>query len=224
MDVFVNYEAQPTVSDPKPLVGEFASGDELTPNVFVVDGTTARPYGTYTFSVRPKGQPTAPVLAAASIDLRQGHSFSGVFHPAAGGGQQVSIYENDLAPAVASRLTVRNTTAAAVTWRIRPNGEAPEIPADERSGTLGPGEWQTARDVVDNDYVIEFSAGSDRVAMYPDLDLAAHKLFAVYLLGDPQPSDDENLLQRPVAFQELDSTPATPSRARSRPRRRRTRP
>jgi hypothetical protein len=210
VDVYVNYETQPTVSDPKPLIGEFANGDELNSTVLAVNGTTARPYGVYTFSVRPKGQPDAELLGAASVVLEQGRSFAGVFHEAPGGGHQFSIYESDLSPAANARLTVRNTTSERASWRIAPNGEAPQIPPDERSGTLGPGEWQIARDVTDNDYVIEFFVGGERVGMYPDLDLAAAKNFVVYLIGQPQPTDDEVLLQRPVAFEELEVEPGEP--------------
>jgi hypothetical protein len=209
VDVYVNYESQPTVSDPKPLVGTFANTDELNPNVFVVQGTLARPYGVYTFSARPKGDPGAGVLAAASIALEQGRSFAGVFHEA-GGGYQFSIYENDLTPTTSARLTVRNTTTQTVSWRIAPNGEAPQIPPDERSGTLAPGEWQIARGVIDNDYRIEFLAGGERIAMFPDLDLAAAKSFNVYLIGDPAPTADENLLLRPIAFEELEVDPGAP--------------
>ena len=207
VDVYVNYESQPTVSDPKPLVSNDAAGDELTPDVFAVQGTVARPYGAYTFQVRAKGDPTAEVLAAASIDLQQGHSFAGVFHPGPGGGYRFSIYENELSPSVNGRMTVRNTTTETVSWRIFPNGEAPHIPPDERSGMLGPGEWQTARDIVDNDYVIEYFVDGERVGWFPDLDLAAAKTFNVYILGDLQPTSSGDLLQRPVAFEELEFDP-----------------
>jgi hypothetical protein len=204
VDVYVNYESQPTVSDPKPLIGDFANGDELTPTVFQVNGTPARPYGMYTFEVRPKGSPGAPLLAAASVMLEQTRSFSAVFHEAPDGTHSFSIYENDLSPSANARLTVRNTTKQAVTWQIRPNGEVPDVPPDERAGLLAPGEWQTAADVTDNDYVIEFFAGGERIGMFPDLDLAIEKSFIVYLIGDPQPTADEQLLQRPVAFEELE--------------------
>jgi hypothetical protein len=207
VDVYVNYEAQPTLSDPRPLVSGDASGDEMTPNVFVVHGTFARPYGAYTFQVRPKGDPTADLLAAASIDLEQGHSFAGVFHPAPGGGYRFSIYENELSPSVNGRMTVRNTTTETVSWRIFPNGEVPDVPPDERSGTLEPGEWQTAKDIVDNDYVIEYFVDGERVGWFPDLDLAAAKTFNVYVLGELQPSSSPDVLQRPVAFEELEFDP-----------------
>ena len=207
VDIYVNYQRQPTISDPRALVSDDASGDEMTPNVFVVQGTAARPYGTYTFSVRPKGDPDAAVLAAASIGLEQGHSFAGVFHPAVGGGYRLSIYENELWPSVNGRLTVRNTTTQTVSWRIMPNGEAPLIPPDERSGTLPPGQWQTARDITDNDYVIEYFVDGRRVGWFPDLDLAAAKTFNVYMLGELVPTTDGDLLQRPVAFEELEFDP-----------------
>jgi hypothetical protein len=109
VDVFVNYEDQPTISDPKPLVGDDAHGDELTPTMFVVDGTHTRPYGAYTFSVRAKGDAHGEVLAAASIALEQGRSFSGVLHPRPHGGHEFSIYENDLTDGSNARLTVRHT-------------------------------------------------------------------------------------------------------------------
>jgi len=210
VDIYVNYEAQATVSDPKPLIGDFANGDELNPTVFRAEGTPARPYGMYTFEVRPKGMPGAPLMAAASVMLEQTRSFSAVFHETPGGGHSFSIYENDLSPSANARLTVRNTTTQTVTWQLRPNGEVPDVPPDERSGILAPGEWQTASDITDNDYVIEFFAGGERIGMFPDLDLAIEKLFIVYLIGDPQPTADEQLLQRPVAFEELEVDPGDP--------------
>ena len=210
VDVYVNYESQATVSDPKPLIGDFANGDELNPTVFQVNGTPARPYGMYTFEVRPKGMPGAPLLGAASVMLEQTRSFSAVFHETPDGGHSFSIYENDLSPSANARLTVRNTTTQTVTWQIRPNGEVPDVPPDERSGLLAPGEWQLAADVTDNDYVIEFFAGGERIGMFPDLDLAIEKHFIVYLIGDPQPTADEQLLQRPVAFEELEVDPTDP--------------
>jgi len=203
VDVYVNYEAQPTASDPKPLIGGFINGDDLSPTVFTVEGTLPRPYGVYTFSVRPKGQPAAELLASASVMLERGRGFAGVFHETPGGGYSFSIYEDDLTPAQSSRLTVRNTTTQHVTWRLVPNGEAPGIPTDERSGELAPGESQVARDVTDNDYVLEFFAGGQRVARHPDLDLAVGRNLVVYLIGQPQPTEDPQLLQKPVAYDEI---------------------
>ncbi len=208
VDVYVNYEAQPTISDPKPLVGSFANSDELQPLVLVVNGETARPYGAYTFSVREKGDSLGPVLAAASIELTQGHSFSGVFHETNSGGYRFSIYENDLSSGHNARLTVRHTARPAeVEWLIRPNGEDPRVPPDHRSGILQNAQWQLATEVTDNDYVIEFFLDGARVALFADLDLAAGKNIIVHLIGDPQPTSDAELLLRPIVFQELEFDP-----------------
>ena len=212
VDVYVNYERSPTISDPKPLVGDFANKDELSPTVFVVDGTGSRPYGTYTFSVRPKGNPDGEVLASASIVLEQGRSFTGAFQPRAGGGHRFAIYENDLSPASSARLTVRNASGRPVTWRIAPNGEAPTVPHDERSGALADGEWQIARDVVDNDYRIEFFVDGRLAATHPDVDIAVGKNHVVWVMGnvvteDPGPGADKDLYQRPVVYEELEFDP-----------------
>lgn len=212
VDVYVNYERSPTISDPKPLVGEFANKDELSPTVFVVDGTSTRPYGTYTFTVRPKGSADGEVLASASIALEQGRSFTGAFQPRAGGGHRFAIYENDLSPASTARLTVRNASGRSVTWRIAPNGEAPSVPHDERSGALADGEWQIARDVVDNDYRIEFFVDGRLAAMHPDIDIAVGKNHVVWVMGnvvtsDPGPGADKDLYQRPVIYEELEFDP-----------------
>lgn len=213
VDVFVNYEPQPTISDPTPLVGEFANADELTPTVFVVKGTIQRPYGAYTFSVRTKGDAAGEVLAAASIVLQQGHSFSGVFHPLPTDGHQFSIYENDLSDGSDARLTVRHSgRPQQVSWELQPNGD-PRIPPDQRSGTLQHGEWQIARNVIDNGYVIEFFVGGARVARFDDLRLAVGKNIIVYLIGNPQPADDPQLLLRPVCYQELEFDPGAVAEA-----------
>ena len=212
VDVYVNYERSPTISDPKPLVGEFANKDELSPTVFVVDGTPSRPYGTYTFTVRPKGSPDGEILASASIALEQGRSFTGAFQPRAGGGHRLAIYENDLSPASSARLTVRNASGRPVTWRIAPNGEAPHVPRDERTGALADGDWQIARDMVDNDYRIEFFVDGRLAATHPDIDIAVGKNHVVWVMGnvvteDPGPGADKDILQRPVVYEELEFDP-----------------
>ena len=210
IDVYVNHEINPSISDPKPLVGEFVNDDELVPTVFVVDDTTSRPYGAYTFSVRVKGNPAGEVLAAASIVLAQGHSFSGVFHPRPAGGYVFSIYENDLSDGSEARLTVRHTATRPVAWELHPNGD-PRNPPDHRSGSLASGEWQIARNVVDNAYLIECFADGERVARYDDLRLAVGKNIIVYLIGDLLPTVDQERLKRPVAYQELEFDPGAPA-------------
>jgi hypothetical protein len=211
VDVYVNHESNASISDPKPLVGEFVNADELVPTVFVVDGSQARPYGAYAFSIRAKGTPAGEVLAAASIVLEQGRSFSGAFHPRSAGGFQFSIYENDVSDASEARLTVRHTgKPQQVTWELHPNGD-PRNPPDQRSGSLLNGEWQIARNVVDNGYLVEFFVDGERVARFDDLRLAVGKNIIVYLLGDPQPTADGQLLQRPVAYQELEFDPGAPA-------------
>lgn len=214
IDVYVNYESQPTISDPTPL----AVGP-----VFVVEDTFSRPYGVYTFSVRLKGDPGGPVLAEASVDMQQGHSFSGVFHPGTAQGEyRFSIYENDLSEGTDARLTVRNTSDTdGVDWSLVPNGENPEIPSDTRSGTLGHGEWQIARGVTENDYLFEWFIDGDRVAREEDLNLGLEENVIVYLLGHPVPATDPNQLEKFFVNQELEydvgpavedstSTPAPP--------------
>lgn len=196
IDVYVNYETQATLSDPTPMsVGP----------VFVVKDTFDRPYGVYTFSVRLKDDAGGPVLAAASIDMQQGHSFSGVFHRSADGGFQFSIYENDLSVGTEARLTVRNTSnAAEADWSLVPNGENPEVPRDERSGTIANGEWQICRGVEVNDYLFEYFINGQRVARNADTGLGLEQNIIAYLIGTPQPTSNSDELRRHVIFQELE--------------------
>lgn len=214
VDVYVNGEVDPTISDPTPLVGESAHSDELSPDVLVMRAEPARPYGVTTLAARPKGVPSAAVMAAASIDLRQGHSYTGILHEVAAGEFQFSIYENDLEAGGDARVRLVNAAVGeVVTWRVQPNGENPEVPADVRTGELAPGEWQQCDGVVDNDYLVEFYLDGETVGRHRDIDLAVEKFFVVCLIGTPVPSDDDTILERKIIFIELefDTGPIRPA-------------
>lgn len=213
IDVYVNSIASPAISDPKSAV-QSPTKDEYNAPAFVVKDDHATPYGVYTFSVRLKGYPDSELLGEASADMQQGRSYTGVFHEMDPGAFQFSVYENDLSDGDLARLTVIHAARAPqVEWAIRPNGEDPRIPADYRFGALARGEWQVARNITDNDYVIEFTIDGQVVARNPDLDLARAKNFVVLLIGDPAPASNAQVLLRPILYQELefDSGPAEPS-------------
>lgn len=213
IDVYINFLPQPSISDPKPLALS-PTKDEFNAAVFVAKDDFATPYGVYTFSVRTKGDPGSAVLGEASIDMQRGRSYTGVFHELEPGAFRFSIYENDLSDGALARLTVIHAARAPeISWEIRPNGEDPRIPPDVRAGTLRRGEWQIARNITDNDYVIDFTVGGELVARNPDLDLARAKNFVVILFGDPPPASDAQRLLRPMVYQELefDAGPAEAS-------------
>jgi len=213
VDVYVNYLAQPTITDPKPLILS-PTKDDLDPPVFVVKDDYATPYGMYTFTIRLRGDTGGEVLAEASIDLLRTHSYSAVFHELDPGEFQLSIYENDLTDGALARLMVIHAAQPAeIAWEIRPNGEDPRIPSDERTGTLQRGEWQTATNIIDNDYIIEFFVDGQLVARNPDLDLAREKTFVVILYGNPPPASNDQLLLRPMTYLELEFDPGDPEPA-----------
>lgn len=208
VDIYVNGAAQPTISDPTPLVGESAHSDELTPDVLVVRDEPARPYGMTTLVARPKGVPDAAPMAAASVDLVQGRSYTSILHEITDGAFQLSIYENDLEAGGGARARFINAAVGeVVTWRVQPNGSVPGPPVDVRSGELAPGEWQQCDGVVDNHYLVEFYLDGETVGQYLDLGLAVGKFFIVCLIGTPVPSDDPAVLERTIIFIELEFDP-----------------
>lgn len=210
VDVYANYLAQPTISDPKPLILS-PTRDDLDPPVLVVKDDYSSPFGVYTFSIRLKGDIGGEVLAAVSINLQRTHSYSAVFHELEPGDFQLSVYENDLTDgALARMMVIHAAMPEEITWQLRPNGEDPRIPPDERSGTLRQGEWQTAANIIDNDYIIEIFVDDQLVARNSDLDLAKEKTFVVIVYGDPQPATNEELLLRPMTYLELEFDPGEP--------------
>jgi len=195
VELYVSYDAKPSIGDPMPLASASARTAELAPSVFMVDGTTARPYGVYAFTVSGKG------AVGGERSAPGGRSLSGIISGSSEAGYRLSIYENDVSPSSSARLTVRNVSAVAATWRIAPNGDGPA--ADERSGALAAGESQIARDVAADAYLIEFHVGDARVAMVPRLELSPGRNTIVYLVGEPHPTTDREELLRPIAVQEL---------------------
>lgn len=195
VDVYVNYSTQPALTDIKPL----ALGPE-----FQVKGKDDSPYGTYTFSARAASRPHSPVLAAVSLDLTEGRSFTVMFHQRPDRTHRFSAYENDFTASDAPRMTVRHTARPAVlTWRIEPKEFKIEIPRDEREGTLGNGQWQVATNVVQNDYRLEVLLNGELVAEHPDLELEHEKDRTVYIVGDPYPTSVTGTLRRFVLEQEF---------------------
>ena len=195
VDVYLNYADEPKVTDLKGL----GLGIE-----FQVKGKDDTPYGVYTFSVRPKDQRGAAVLAASSIDFSEGRSFTAILHPMPDGSYRVSVYENDFTPSDAPRMTVRHTARPGVlTWRISPKDFKIEIPVDEREGTLRSGQWQVATNIVQNDYGLEVFLGGELVAQHPDFEIEHEKDRTAYLVGDPYPTDDPGTLTRFIVQQEF---------------------
>lgn len=92
VDVYVNYRDQPALTD--------LHGLEIGPQL-EVKGRDGTPYGVYTFSFRPKDQPTAEVLASASVDVSVGSSFTAALHQLPDRSHRVSIYENYFTPPTA---------------------------------------------------------------------------------------------------------------------------
>jgi hypothetical protein len=195
VDIYVNHAESPTMTDVKAL----SIGPE-----FQVKGQGDTPYGTYTFTARPKAQPGAPVIAAASVRFTEGASVSAVLHGTPAGGHQIAIYADDFSPTGAALLTVRNNSRAQqISWRIAPKDVNPSIPYDERQGTLGNGQSQVAIDVTQNDYVLEFLIDGQVVGRHPDVELEHEKNRVLTLVGDPQPSADPSVLRRHVLEQEF---------------------
>lgn len=195
VDMYVNYAAEAAITDVKAL--------SIGP-IFTVDGTLARPYQVYTFEFRLKDDVDGQVLAAASVQLEEGKSFAGVLQQLPSGDYQFSIYENDFAPTGNTRMTVRhNARAETLRWQIAPRaGENPEIPKDMREGELQPGEWQSAKEVIENTYVFEVLENGQIVARDNDLELEHEKFLAIYLVGDPQATTDPLALKQHVLVQE----------------------
>ena len=199
VDVYVNHGVTPAMTD----VHALSIGPEL-----VVAGKDAAPYGAYTLTARPKASgPDAPVLAAASLTFAEGHYFSAVLQRTSAGAHQLAIYDADFSPGD-GRLTVRNNSRVApVSWRIHPKDVKPEIPYDERSGTLGIGQQQVAIDVTETDYVLEFTVDGQVVGRHPDVEIEHEKNRVLTLVGDPQPSEDPVVLGRHVLEEEFQLLP-----------------
>lgn len=199
VDVYVNYEESPTLTSPVPL------GLDIT---FVVDGTFRRPFDTYTFAVRPAGDPQADVLASASVPMTLGKSYSGVFHELPDRTFRFSIFENDLSPGAGSRLTVRNCSPKpTITWALTDSGENPEIPKDPRDGALAAGQWQSAYEITENDYDFKIFEDGDIVARNVDLNLGLEEHIIVHLVGNPVATANSEALAATMVVQELEYDP-----------------
>ena len=202
VDIYVNYADKPALTDVKSL--------EIGPE-FTVAGKDSTPYGTYTFSARPKAAPPSVLpLATVSIVFERGKSFSAVLQDTPSGEQQFSVYENNFSASggTSGRMTVRHDASQArIDWTIAPKQSKPEIPVDQRSGTLLSGQWQVATDVVQNDYRFEALIGPTVVAVHPDLELEHEKDRTVYVVGDLGPTADPNILRQHVLQQEFQLPP-----------------
>lgn len=179
IDVYVNYDDQPLITDVKSL----SIGSVLT-----LDGSRSRPYGTYTFEARDKGDPDGPVLASASIPLDEGDSFSAVLRPVGGSDYELSIYRNDYSPTEDARFVVRHCAEPAqLDWRISQNGETPRVDDDPRSGSFERGQWQEATDVRAADYLMEVFDDGEVVTIERDLELEVETTYVAYVVGSPEP-------------------------------------
>lgn len=179
IDIYVNYADNPLITDIQGL----SIGSVLT-----LDGSQTRPYGSYTFEARDKGDPDGPVLASASVTLDEGDSFSAVLHPVGGDDYAMSIYTNDYSASEEARFVVRHCAEPAeIDWQISQNGETPRVPDDPRSGTLERGEWQEATDVTEADYLMEVFVDGEVVTLERDLELEVETVYAAYVVGAPEP-------------------------------------
>lgn len=203
IDIYVNGELQPSFSDPE----SYAVGP-----TFVVKGDQKTPFQVYSFVIRVKDEPNSEILAAASANMELGRSYTGVFHWRPDATFQFSIYENDLSNGTEGRLTVRNTSSLEqLTWTLTPNGENPEVPIDERSGTLGHAQWQIARGVTTNDYFFRAYADGGLVVEEEDLDIGLEQNLIVHIVGAPYPTDDNSYWEQWMVVQELEYDPGIKS-------------
>ncbi len=179
VDVYVNYADSPLATDIKPRsIG----------NLVPISGKGDRPYGTYTLEFRDAGQPDSDVLATASVDLDEGDSVSAVVHRVGEFDYQASIFVNDYSPSEEARVIVRHCAyPETIDWEFAQNGETPRIPDDPRSGSLERGEWQTATDVTESDYLFEVLVDGEVAAFDPNYEFEVETTYVVYVVGDPEP-------------------------------------
>lgn len=179
VDIYVNYDEELTSVAPT----------EDGP-VFSIDSDANRIYGTYTFEAREvEAGHNDPSLAAASVKFEEGDSYAAVFHQVGDTEYEMSIYKNDFSPSANVRFEIRHTARPEqIDWRIAPNeGADPDIPVDEREGTLERGQWQQALDVTENDYRLEVLVDGEVVALRQDLDFGHNRMIVGYVVNDPEP-------------------------------------
>jgi hypothetical protein len=108
VDLYVNYRDDPTFTGLGPLA--------LGPVLAV--GSPDRPFGTYTFGVRPAGTPTGRVLTSVSVDLTAGEAYHACVHEAEGA-YHFAVYAADFSPAAEGHVEVRHlASAAAFDWEL----------------------------------------------------------------------------------------------------------
>jgi hypothetical protein len=195
VDVYVNYHDEPEVTDLKPL--------EAGPDVTF--GDDDRPYGTYTFEARQKGDPDGAVLAAGSLTVEDSQSYHACFHRVGADEFRFSTYQNDFSDTAETRLEVRHLAfPPTVEWRATPAPESdPDVRPDERSGTLERGEWQQARDLVENQYFFEVLVDGQRGAYQQTIEQETDKMLVVHVVGDLSPDFHEEEATRRVLVDEL---------------------
>jgi hypothetical protein len=177
VDVYVNYARTPAVSDVDP---------QETTRLLRLDGSARQPFQTHSLLVRWKDHPRGRVLAAASMELHAGRSFTAVLHPGdVPGTYRLSVYRNDFAPAGRAGLEVRHVGfGPAIDWALAPRrGTDITIPADPRGGRLTRGQWQQAREVIENDYRLEARVQGRTTAVIGQLHLAHECLTVAHYLG-----------------------------------------
>jgi hypothetical protein len=176
VDVYVNYQDQPTLTDVKAM--------EIGPVLPI--GAPDRPYGEYTFEARAKGLPNSPVLASASIEVQQTESYHAAFHKVGDDEYRISIHSLDFS---ASAETRHLGFQPEIDWSIEPAAEAdPRIEDDFRDGTLQRGEWQQALDVTENQYYFEVTVDGEVVAYQETIEQELNKMLVVFVVGDLQPN------------------------------------
>jgi hypothetical protein len=177
VDVYVNYARSPAATD---------VGAQETIRLLRLDGSTQQPFQTHSLIVRWHDHARVRVLAAASMDLHAGRSFTAVLHPGdVPDRYRLSVYRNDFAPAGRAGLEVRHVGfGPAIDWALSPRrGTDITIPSDPRMGRLTRGQWQQAREVIENDYRLEARVQGRTTAVLGQLHLAHECLTVAHYVG-----------------------------------------
>ena len=177
VDVYVNYARTPAGAE---------VGAQETIRLLRLDGSAHRPFQTHSLIVRWHDHARGRVLAAASMELYAGRSFTAVLHPGDVPGQyRLSVYRNDFAPAGRACLEVRHVGfGPAIDWALSPRrGTDITIPSDPRMGRLTRGQWQQAREVIENDYRLEACVQGRATAVLAQLQLAHECLTVAHYVG-----------------------------------------
>ncbi|MBK1667754.1 hypothetical protein CKO28_06870 [Rhodovibrio sodomensis] len=177
VDVYVNYARTPAALE---------VGSQEMVRLLRLDGSERQPFQTHSVLVRWQDHARGRVLASASIELHAGRSFTAVLHPSdVPGSYRLSIYRNDFSPAGRACLEVRHVGfGPAIDWSLAPRrGTDITIPPDPRHGRLIRGQWQQAREVIENDYRLEARVQGRATSVLPQLQLVHERLTVAHYVG-----------------------------------------